>query len=168
MEETRTVEEVLSYRPRDGESIFGFDREALAECLTFEEAKPWLKPDAKGEGWTSKPRTREAVLSILAEYMGRIGLDKAVNHRGLSADRTIEKMRAWCWLMADDEAVRICDETPYANYGAPILKALCEHFGLDWQAMLSSDYKRSIFEAQAEGQICPACRAGDESGCGEG
>ena len=165
MSETRTAAEVINYRPKDGDSLFGFDREALGEFLTFEEAKPWLKADAKSDWWTPKPRTREAIIEVLREYMSRIGLDKAVSHRGISASRTIEKMRAWSWLMADDEAVRICDETSYQNYGAPILKALCEHFDFDYAEMLGGPRSLAIFEAQARGEMCPSCRDGNDSGC---
>ncbi len=163
----RTAEEIHDYTDANGHaSFFGFDREAMVPFLTFEEAKPWLKEDAKEENWSDAlPRTREAILGEIADYLNRVGFDKAVNHRGISAGRTVEKLRALCWLMEDDEAVRLCDAAPYANYGAPILKAVAEHLGIDWKAELAID-DIAIFEAQARGEICPACKDGSESGCG--
>lgn len=167
MPEARTAEEVLAYVGEDGEpSFLGFDREALLEFLSFDEARPWLKPDATDENWPEpKARTRENALEAAREYMARIALDKAVSHRGLSAGRSIEKLRAWCWLAGDDEAVRLLDETPYENYGAPKLMALCQHFGWDWKATLEGG-DIAIFEAQAKGEVCPACLEGWQSGCG--
>jgi len=57
------------------------------------------------------------------------GWGKVRNHRGLSADRTILKMKAWLWLLGDDELEAFAaDYANYPQYGAPILKAICEKY----------------------------------------
>jgi len=165
--ETRTAAEVLAYVGSDGEpSFLGFDREALARFLSFEEARPWMKPDATADGWPAPlPRTREASLAEAVDYIQRVGIDKAVNHRGISANRTVEKLRVLCWLAGDEEAVKICDTEPYPNYGAPILRALCRHLGVNYASLLDA-YNLGVFEDMADGRTCRACREGRESGCG--
>lgn len=162
----RTTEEIINYQDLDGPDVFGFDREALVPYLTFEEAESWRAEETTKEQWGEvKPRTREVILDDFKDYMLRIALDKAVSHRGLSASRSIAKLRALAWLMEDEEAVRLCDESEYANYGAPKLRALCDHFEIDWRGCLGG--RANIFEDQSGGRICCLCANGSMSGCGQ-
>ena len=162
----RTTEEIINYQDVDGPDMFGFDKEVLAPYLSFEEAEPWRSEETTREEWGEvKSRTYEVIFEDFKDYMLRIALDKAVGHRGLSASRSITKLRALAWLMVDDEAVKLCDESEYTNYGAPKLRALCEHFGIDWRDHLGTSTE--VFKAQSEGRVCPLCVSGDMSGCGE-
>lgn len=163
----RTVKEIIAYGNEHSDFI-PFAKEALLDFLSFEEAQPWLKEDAAPDDWHQPTeRTVERAIDALTEYMGRIALDKAVNHRSISASRSIDKIRAWLWLAGDDEGVELMDRTAYENYGAPKLLTVCERLGIDWRSLLGDAEDIAIFEAQARGEICPACRVGAMSGCGE-
>ena len=53
------------------------------------------------------------------------------DHRGLSAGRSIDHFRAWLWMDGEDELVEQInsEDIPFAQYGAPILKAISEKYG---------------------------------------
>lgn len=124
----RTCEEIVK-RCKNSKSIFGYDIEVLIQYLTFEQAKPLLKPEATSEGWTDvKPLNRETVLNDMREYMD-FAWGKVINHRGISADRSVTKFKAWVWLLGDDDVLAKMKLADYAQYGAPILKIVCEQYG---------------------------------------
>lgn len=152
----RTHAEILEeIQSREG-NFLDFTAEVLIEFLPFEVARPLLKSDIKPSEWPEPvPLTREAVVAKMRDYMREYGWDKALNHRGLSADRTIQKMRAWAWVLRDD--VSYFTDDNYPQYGVPILKTVCETYGFD----IPSD---SRVERMAKGLPC-----GDydgECGCG--
>lgn len=113
--------------------ILDFFPEVILGYLAWDDALQFLSKDwlaKEGEEvlkakWKYQPNTNEAVLTEMKEYM-EFAWDKALNHRGLSANRSIDKMRAWCWLLGDEEKI---DWEKYAQYGAPILKQICELYG---------------------------------------
>lgn len=77
-----------------------------------------------------EPLSDDRVRDEMRQYMAEVGWDKVLGHRGISAGRTVEKMTAWLWLLGDDEMVRFAeDDSNYPQYGAPILKAICEKYG---------------------------------------
>ena len=133
-----------------------FWHEVILDYADFSTARPVLKADFatkvdNGEvEWKATPLTRTQVLADMKRYMGTFGWDKAMNHRGLSAGRTIEKMRAWAWLLGDEELERKIDETPYPWYGAPILKAICLHLG--WPIP-----DEPFIVKMMNGERCPDC-----------
>lgn len=94
----------------------------------------------------------------MLDYMP-FALGKAQDHRGLSASRSIDHFRAWLWMLSDDETLGFCDvEENYTNYGAPILREICENYGFDTPA-------ETWFANMASGGPCsPDCR----DGCGQG
>ena len=105
---------------------FDFRLECCIGYLSFEEAQPWLKPEAD---WKQDPLSDEGVLDLMRDYM-EFAWEKAENHRGLSALRSVNKMRHWCWLLGRDGLVYVCgDAHLYSPYGAPILKRISEAFG---------------------------------------
>jgi hypothetical protein len=130
----RTHEEIVA-RIKDSESqasLFNFEPDVLLPFLDFEHVKPFLKPEVTEELWNKDfiPATEEAILSQAKDYMASTGWDKVINHRGLSANRTIQKMAAWMWLMGNNALVAMCDDDmKYPMYGAPILAAICECYG---------------------------------------
>lgn len=123
----RTMAEIAE-RCRSSDDFLGFEQSALLDFLDFEHAQPFLKPEVTPDQWKSKLLTREAILDIMREYM-QFAWEKVENHRGISASRSVTKFHAWCWILGEDEAVEICTNTEYAQYGAPILRALSERFG---------------------------------------
>lgn len=110
---------------------FGFSVGTLAECLSFESAKPLLKPNATPEDWGhAQPRDAEAVKARMLEYMP-FAWDKANMNRSISAGRSILHMSAWLWLLGMDQAADQIQD--YDLYGKPWLRAICEHFDWDWR-----------------------------------
>ena len=121
----RTHDELMQYLKDDSNNVFGFGEEALMPYLNHE-----------------RPLTREFVEEDLKTYMVEYGIDKAVNHRGISAWRTILKLKAWLFALGEDDLYDFLDdEDNYAQYGAPVLAKVCEHYGIDqpdtqeWQNM---------------------------------
>jgi len=158
----RTKQEVLEKLKEPPSSMFGFDYEIYTTYVSFEECKAagLTKEGATGAEWgVPHPLTRERVLSDMADYMMGYGWPKARDHRGLSAGRTIDKMRAWMWLLKDDYiAVKIdSDELSHLNYGCPILEAICKRY--DFPIPQDEDIARMI-----RGESCqPNC----QEGCGQ-
>lgn len=127
----RTPEEIAKYyETRQRDDFLGFEAGVLIPYLPYELAKPWLKPDSSPEFWGEQPPlTEEGMLETMRDYMA-FAWDKALNHRGISASRSVTKMASWLWLLGNDEMVAFChNDANYENYGAPILKAICDKYG---------------------------------------
>ncbi len=128
-----TEDEVLAFARKD--MGFGFHREVLVDYLSFENAKEFLNKEFLNDEdsekkWKALPLVREIVLAEASEY-SRFGWGKIIDHRGISASRTVAKMRAWLFLLGDKEMMDICDdEGKYMPYGAPILYEICKKY--DW------------------------------------
>lgn len=117
---------------KSGEDFFGVMRNDLIVYLDFVYAKEFLKDEITEEEWNNDKKSYcdESVIKEIAEYMP-FAWDKANNCRGLSAGRNMDHMYAWCWLLGLDE---LAESTKgYDLYGKPQLKAICEHFNLDWK-----------------------------------
>jgi len=126
----RQSEIVPYYQSIEDNDFLGFKREVLLRYVTYEQARPLLKPDAKPEEWFEPtPLSRETVLEEMRSYM-EFAWDKVCNHRGISANRSVEKMAMWLWLLEDHDLQRFAeDDDHYAMYGAPILAAVCKKYG---------------------------------------
>lgn len=125
----RTQDEIAE-RAHSSSEFLNFAPDVIVPFLDFEHAQPFLKPEVTAGEWACKELTREAVLAEMREYMAEYGWPKVLDHRGLSAERTVQKMTAWLWLLGDDEAVAFAeDEGNYPQYGAPVLKFICERLG---------------------------------------
>ena len=140
----RSKDELKRYM-REHQQFLDFTVEALCYFLDYEDAEEYLKPELTEDQWKQHiiPYTEEHVTQTLTDYMNEYGFDKALNHRGLSASRTIDKIRAWCFALGKDELVAYMDDTEnhYAQYGAPMLSVVAKHFGIpepqseDWNRM---------------------------------
>ena len=152
----RTPEEIVA-KCQDKDDWLGFTAQALAPFLAFEQAKPLLKEDASPDNWCApKPLTREAVLADMREYM-TFAWDKAWNHRGISAGRSVTKMEAWIWLLGDDAVLKGVESTSYENYGAPKLALICQTYGFPVPD------EEGIRNMIAGKPCCPDC----DQGCGK-
>jgi hypothetical protein len=112
------------------DDFFGFRREVLLGSLDFEHARPFLKAEATVEAWEEEPAetTVESVLQSATKYLD-FAFGKALDHRGISAGRSVEKMTEYAWLLGDDAlAERMGGH--YAQYGMPALLAFAERFDL--------------------------------------
>lgn len=149
----RTQEEIVA-KIESSKSFFGFDKEVYIYALDYEHAKAYLKPEVTKEEWESGLEEEGPIEKRMASYM-EFAIGKALDHRGISANRSVEKLNAYSWLLGEDEWI----EDPYAMYGVPILKTLAERHGLNWP----TDDER--LNNMAEGRNCtPDC----PEGCGMG
>jgi hypothetical protein len=153
----RSQEEIVArIQQTSGEDWLGFKREVLASCLDFEHAKPYLVEGTTAEEWTYTPDV-DVVLIRAKEYF-TFAIGKALDHRGISASRSIDKLTEYAWLLGRDDVVSAMDEADYPQYGVPKLKAFGEGFGL-WVAEHQGDAELSNM---ADGEPCePGC----DSGC---
>lgn len=129
----RTQEEILArLKESESEDIFGVQINDMVSYLTFENAKPLLKPEyvakveAGEEKWEQRTDARAEILEYLAfAYM------KAEDERGLSAARSLLHFKTWIWL--DDPAFYeeiIPMIESYTRYGIPTLDRIAKHY--DW------------------------------------
>ena len=141
----RTQEELVAYIEKNNQ-FMNWAAEALVPFLDFRHAKPFLKPEANEEGWKERtdeyPFTEEGFTETLITYMNEYGFDKALNHRGISASRTIDKVKAWAYALGNDELVTFLnDYDNYPQYGAPMLAKVAETFSIpqpdsrEWERM---------------------------------
>jgi len=123
----RTAEEIIKrIEDRREDDFLGFEWPFYLDGLTFEQAKPYLKEDATGEGW--KVKTVAEIRQEAIDYMS-FAWDKANNCRGISASRSISHYQAWLWMLGEDWSDSLWDD--YEYYGKPQLVRICEYFGLD-------------------------------------
>lgn len=155
----RTLSEALTwYKQHEADDMLGFKLQVLLDYLPFELAKPYLKPEATAAAWHTDLHqfTPEQVIADARAYMA-FAWGKVLEHRGLSAGRSVEKMQMWCYLLGEDRLVALCNnENQYAKYGAPILLAICTMFG--WPVPMDDRVAR-----MAAGK---SCRDGCDEGCG--
>jgi hypothetical protein len=130
----RTQDELVKYIEENKGGLFSFHADVLLEYMDFEHARPYLKPEVTPEKWTEHgyPKKQDApsITADMEEYYG-FALGKAKDHRGLSANRSIQKLDAWVWLLNDDNYDKI-HWNWYAQYGAPILKDIGDIYGFNY------------------------------------
>lgn len=153
----RTQEEIAARIKAKQSGFMDFTADALIQYLDFEHAKEFLKPEVTAEEWSKSaiPFTRERIIAAIKDYMA-FAWDKARNHRGLSASRSISKMEAWVWALNDEGLEKRFEAIPYENYGAPKLTFLCKEFEIP--IPVGDDVTR-----MSQGL---ACVDGCDSGCG--
>jgi len=66
-----------------------------------------------------------------SEYL-EFAIGKIQGHRGISAGRSVDKLREMAWLLGRDDVMAAMDKADYQNYGAPKIKAFAEGMGLPW------------------------------------
>jgi hypothetical protein len=75
--------------------------------------------------------TTEEMLEKIRKYLP-FAFDKAANHRGLSAERSVHHLANWAWLAGrDDLCAFALDEVNYPYYGIPILKKFAAELGVE-------------------------------------
>lgn len=153
----KTYDEIVAFYEAESKNDFlGFTADVLLPYLPVEKVKPFLKEDADLSEWKTVPLTEESVITEMRGYM-EFAWGKAQDHRGISASRSVEKMSAWLWLLGDEETLSFAkDGDNYRNYGAPILKKICEVY----QFPIPDD---EGIKNMSEGK---PCYPGRDSGCG--
>ena len=130
----RSQQDILNrIEERKEEDLLGFEVKEYLDFLTFENAKPFLKPETTKEQWDEvyHEPTAENILKVMLSYMP-FAWEKANNCRGISANRSISHYDAWLWLM-DDGGFEVFDKIEYEHYGKEKLIVLCEKYGWDWK-----------------------------------
>lgn len=130
----QTQEAILAEIERVAQTVddfFGSQRQELTHALTFESAKPFLVEGATSAMWdAAKPYlTDEDVRVAAADYLD-FAIGKALNHRGLSASRSISHFLGWAFLLGGEEARQQIEDAEYTNYGAPQLEKAAEVLGI--------------------------------------
>lgn len=155
----RSLEEIV-VRCRENRGVFGWGREAIVGFLPFKHAKEFLNPDATEEEWGkfSDRLSHESVVAEISKYM-TFAWEKVEDHRGLSANRSIDKIGEWVWLLGSkyESLFKAFEDADYAQYGAPKLKVVCDALGLP---MPDSQSVRNMAEGHP-------CHTGCEEGCGQ-
>lgn len=113
--------------------LFGFKTSDLVMALDAEHARPFCKEDADLSEWKPTARTPEEAKAVVLDYMP-FAWEKANHCRGLSAMRAMDHMNSWVWLAEEDALLAALEGTDYTHYGKTHLRAICEHFGWDWEA----------------------------------
>ena len=120
----------------NGKDMFGFKIEALVQFLPSKQVQalfgfqdPVEEDMKKWDEEDKESLTEENVMNLFREYMA-FAWGKALDHRGLSASRSVSKLAMYAWIMGADELVDDIESRRirYAQYGCPILAAIAEKF----------------------------------------
>jgi len=122
----KTKEEVLARITEKKKEFFDFSLACFCKYLSFDDIKIWLKPEAKKEDWPDIELwpDDQKIIADMRDYMS-FAWSKCLDHRGLSASRSVDRMNHWCWFLGVEDSI---DWDNYAQYGAPILYAICKKF----------------------------------------
>jgi len=163
----KTQEEIMLRIDEIGDNDFlGFETTDLYSALTKANAIEMLirkNPDAESiekdlADYEQIYRTNEDIIEQMKKYMS-FAVEKAVNHRGISASRSVAHYRAWTWLINDSETFEfLSDGSNYQNYGAPMLKYVAEKYDIPIP-------ENQTFIEMAQGRKCQMCIEGLEEGC---
>lgn len=126
---TRSPAEILA-RAQASTDMFGWAQEVLVPYLDFETAQPLLNEGVTPEQWSEFARDQATVGDAARTYY-EFALGKIADERGISAERSVMKLREFAWLMGRDDVVEAMDEAPYPNYGAPKVAVFGAGFGFD-------------------------------------
>jgi hypothetical protein len=130
----------------------------LITQLEWDDAKEFLHAGAKRETWQPMPlhAAKEGAVAYIQFAIGKMD-----RHRGLSAGRSIDHMRAWIWLFTDTDWTNRMEAAGYQNYGAPKVRVFCQAMGLQemWDLYSTPEVRN-----MAEGL---PCREDCEEGCGK-
>lgn len=102
------------------DDLFGAQRYDLVCSMPYEHAKPYLRDEVTAETYVQDPDPRASALAYIPFAIG-----KATDHRGLSASRSIDHLKAWAWLLGDDVLAAV-EAADFENYGAPKIRAFLE------------------------------------------
>jgi hypothetical protein len=139
----------------------GWSRNVLIGALDFDHAKPYLKDDVTAEQWAVD--RMDDVEKSAREYL-HFAIGKILDHRGISAGRSVDKLREYAWLMGRDDVVAAMEAADYPNYGAPKVKAFTEGMGWPWPGDGDvDDSDAAALDRMADGD---SCTDGCEAGCG--
>lgn len=128
---SRTQADILErFKEAAEDDMFGFRREVLASAMdaeTLRAAMPDVDLPDVGRP-TMPPDEVEPEARAYLEFAA----GKIVSHRGISASRSVDKLRELAWLLGRDDVIAAMDEADYPMYGAPKVKAFADGMGFEW------------------------------------
>jgi hypothetical protein len=140
----KTLDEVRAAFNAEGGDMFGFGKEVLGTYLPENYEDKDKIPDFE----------EEVVRNDMLDYLD-FAFGKALDHRGLSAGRSVIKLAKWAWILDRQDLVDFAeDESNYANYGVPVLKRFAQAFDVKMPDSII---------AWEDGE---ACEPGCSMGCG--
>ena len=155
---TRTQDEILA-RFKAADDFFGFAREVLIEAMTADTIRRYNPDSTIGDDctvWSAKDVETKA-LSYL-----NFAIEKATGHRGLSAERSVVKLREFAWLLGRDDVVQAMDAAEYPQYGMPQVKAFAD--GMRWPFAAETSWEQAALNRMVQGLPCTdTC----DEGCGQ-
>lgn len=130
----RTQDEILARFQAIGDTddYFGFRRDLLIACLDYDHAKPYLKESTTPEQWAEAHVTGDRSIEDDAHGYLEFAIGKILDHRGISATRSVDKLAEYAWLLGRDDIVSAMNNEPYEQYGAPKVKVFAEGMGWSW------------------------------------
>lgn len=126
--------------------------DVLVGYLPYEQAKALglVKVGGNAEDWKFKKLTEKTVVDELKAFIN-FATPKVIQHTSLAAMRGMDKLKAWTWLLDKDGEIN-WDNFP--NFGAPILKQICEKFEIPWPS-------NPVLNQMVKGLPCsPSCVRG--------
>jgi hypothetical protein len=152
--DTRTQDDIIArYEEAEKNDFFGFRREVLGAAMTMESLTA-VGLDVSGV--TEWNPLSGADLEASAQSYLDFAIGKILDHRGISASRSVDKLAEHAWLLGRDDVVKAMDEADYENYGAPKVKAFADGMGWTWPE--SPELARMA--------VGLPCEPGCEGGCG--
>jgi hypothetical protein len=142
----RTQEELVQRYREVSNEFLSFEYETIMPYLDYEHGIEFMDKKKVADSDTLKKLgggltlSDTIVIEQMTEYM-EFAVEKACDHRGLSARRSISKMRGWLWLLNDNEMLEfIKNDNNYENYGAPILKKIIDKYGMKIEEATSEGF----------------------------
>lgn len=124
---TRSQDDIFA-RAQAADDMFGWAQEVLLPYLDFEHAKPILNDGVTVDEWAKYAAVPAKVRDEAHSYYV-FALGKIEDERGISAERSVVKLREYAWLMGLDDVVAAMDAAGYAPYGAPKVAAFAAGLG---------------------------------------
>jgi hypothetical protein len=117
----KTVEEIRKrYAEDDDQDMFGFGKQVFGDYLV-----ECYKDEHKDK---VRELNQEEMQKELIDYLG-FAFGKAIDHRGLSAMRSVIKLSNWAWMLERQELHDFARaDGNYSCYGVPILKRFAQAF----------------------------------------
>jgi hypothetical protein len=131
-------DEIVEILDNDNEEDFlGFKRQVYLDFLPWDLAKKYFKIEyiqavEKGEEEYSHVGSVPEATQDFLDYMVFAWM-KAMDERGISASRSIQKLSAYMIVLGREDVSKILeDDSSYNPYGRPALKEACEILGISY------------------------------------
>jgi hypothetical protein len=129
----RTQKEILK-RICDSDGFFGFSKEIYFQYLTKANLVKFTKSESRNSDLEAQDPVVTNIYKATQDLLDYIvfAWSKALDQRGISATRSIEKIGCYLWLLGRDDLFELIHQDDlYTPYGAPALIAVCDSLGIE-------------------------------------